>query len=99
MDDSNCFGSGLAIAQDDIAAGGTGCVAYPFELQVGENICQFTIAILRDTPGIEQIVTSCQDDVSYFDGRSPPFLVEINCIGWAEFLAGFAGTLSDSRCN
>ena len=93
------FGSGLAIPQDDIAAGRAGRVAQALEFQVGEDVRQAAIAILRDAAGIEQVLAGGQDDVANLDRHDLVFLVEIDGIGRAEFLAGLAGAFDDSRCS
>src|SRR5450759_2222752 len=92
MDYADTLGSSLAIAQYDIAASGASGVAQAFELHIGEDICQSTVAIIRDTAGVEKVPAGCQDYVANFNGHDLVFLGEIYCIGRTELLTCLART-------
>ena len=91
VDDADRFRHCHAIAQDDIAVGRTGGIGQTFEFQAGEDVRQAPITILGDPAGVEQIVAGGQDDIANLDGDDLVFLGEIDGIGRAEFLTGFAG--------
>jgi len=46
------------ILETDLAFGGSGGTDHPFKFKAGQDVIVLTIAILRNAPGIKQVIAS-----------------------------------------
>ena len=95
MNNAHALRHCLAIAQNNFAAGWSGCVGETFKFQARENVRQTSVAIVAYFTRVEQVIPRSKDDVANIHVHELILLVEIDRAGGAELLARFAGTFDE----